>query len=340
MRAVQIYECGSNDVLQFVEVAKPVVVGEHQVLVRVMAAGVNPIDTKLRSRGLCFDAAFPAVLGCDGAGIIESVGSLVDGFQVGDEVYYCFGGLGQENSGNYAEYTLVDVDYLAEKPKCLSFVEAAASPLVLITAWESLFDRGQLREGQRVLILGGAGGVGHVAIQLAKIAGAQVATTVSCDEKSAFATELGADCVINYKNDQVVDVVMAWSQGEGVDLIFDTVGGDALHESLAAIRFYGHVVTILQAPESLDWKSLRLKNVTFTQELMLTPMVYGLTDAALHQGDILDQCAQFFEAGQLSIFVDEVLPLQEAAKAHQKIEAGGMVGKIVLEIVADLSDEN
>jgi len=332
-------EVGGPQVLELADIAKPEHCGDHQVLVRVLAAGVNPIDTKLRGRGLYFPGNLPAVLGCDGAGLIEKVGADVEHLQVGDQVYYCYGGLGQKDCGNYAEYALVDAAYVAHKPAALGFDEAAAAPLVLITAWESLFDRAGLRSGQKVLVQAGAGGVGHVAIQLAKIAGAEVATTVSSDEKAAFARELGADLVINYRTESVEDKIMGWTDGQGVDVAFDTVGGDTFNQCASLMAHYGSLVTILQVPDDVDWKGLRLKNVRVSQELMLSPMVYDLPGGGEHQAAILEQCGQFFDEKQLAVYVADVLPLEQAAEAHRRIEAGSMAGKLVLDIAGDMADE-
>jgi len=331
-------ESGEPDVLKPAELESPECAA-NEVMVRIMAAGINPIDTKLRKNGLYFPGGLPAILGCDGAGIVEAVGADVTRFETGDAVYYCYGGLGQR-AGNYAEWIAVPEPYLAIKPECLDFVDAAAAPLVLITAWESLFDRARIQSGQRIFIHAGAGGVGHVAIQLAKIAGCEVATSVSSKEKAELVKALGADLVINYKVQDVAEALLAWTDGAGVDVAFDTVGGEAFKELIPAVRIYGDLVTILQVPESTDWKTLRLRNIRVSQELMLTPMVYGDLDAAGHQGAILEQCAQFFDEKQLSIFVSDVLPLADAAEAHRRIEAGGMSGKIVLDIAAEAGGED
>lgn len=271
-----------------------------EVLVRVMAAGVNPIDTKLRRNGLYFPDGLPAILGCDGAGIVESIGGSVSRFEPGDAVYYCYGGLGQK-AGNYAEYIAVPEHFLALKPDCLDFATAAAAPLVLITAWEALFDRARISSGQKIFIHAGAGGVGHVAIQLAKIAGCTVATTVSSEEKAELARQLGADMVIHYREQDVAAALLEWTDGIGVDVAFDTVGGDAFRQLVPAVRLYGDLVTILQVPGDTDWKTLRLRNIRLAQELMLTPMVLNLADAAGHQAAILEQCAQLFDQRQLSL---------------------------------------
>lgn len=339
MRAVVMSEAGSPDVLNLEEASQPQISEPNQLLIRVMAAGINPVDTKVRSNGLFFSDGLPAIPGCDGAGVVEAIGDDVSRFQPGDQVYYCYGGLGNRvngsSVGNYAEYVVVDEAYVAIKPDSLGFDEAAAAPLVLITAWEALFDRAGIHSGQKVFIHAGAGGVGHVAIQLAKVAGCEVATTVSSEEKAAFVKELGADLVINYKSEDVAEALLKWSEGEGVNVAFDTVGGDAFNQIVPAMAHYSDLVSILQVPDDADWKSLRLKNVRISQELMLTPMIFNLREGAEHHADILEQCAQLFDEQKLSIFVSDVLPLEDAAKAHRMIEAGGTTGKIVLDTTGD-----
>jgi len=332
MRAIIMQQTGSPDVLHLQNMEKPAP-ADHELLVRLHAAGVNPIDTKLRQRGLYFGEP-PAIPGCDGAGIVEAVGSKVQQFKPGDCVYYCYGGLGQA-CGNYAEYACVPEAYVAAMPSCLDFVTAAAAPLVLITAWESLFDRARLQTGHKVFIHAGAGGVGHVAIQLAKIAGCEVATSVSSEEKAKLVHELGADHIIRYRDEDVTDSLLQWSNGRGVDVAFDTVGGKAFHQLVPAVRIYGDLVTILQVPDNTDWKTLRLRNIRVSQELMLTPMILGLQEGAEHHAAILEQCTQFFEERRLSVFVSDILPMAQAAEAHRRIEAGGMAGKLVLNIVDD-----
>lgn len=343
MRAIVMSEPGSPDVLALQQLEVPEIGSPDQILVKVMAAGVNPIDTKLRDRGLYFPDGLPAILGCDGAGIVETVGVDVTQFQAGDQVYYCYGGLGQKNGdssvGNYAEYAVVNESYVAMKPVGLGFDEAAAAPLVLITAWEALFDRAHIHSGQKVFIHAGAGGVGHVAIQLAKIAGCEVATSVSCEEKAAFVRELGVDLAINYKEQDVAEALLEWTDSAGVNMAFDTVGGAAFNQLIPAMAHYSDIVTILQVPDDADWKSMRLKNVRVSQELMLSPMVFGLKEAAEHHAAILEQCAQFVDENRLSIFVSEVLPLEDAIKAHQMIEQGSTTGKIVLDVSGELSAE-
>lgn len=329
MKAVLMTAPGSAEVLQLHSIPDPQIQQDTQLLVRLKAAGINPIDTKLRQRGTFYPDQMPAILGCDGAGIVEAVGAAVQSFRVGDEVYFCQGGLGSQ-AGSYAEYVIVDEEFVAAKPQSLSFAEAAAVPLVLITAWEALYDRARLEAGRQVLIQAGAGGVGHVAIQLAKLAGATVCTTVSTEEKAEFVKQLGADYPIFYKQTEPVAEVMQWTNGEGVDLAFDTVGGKILSQCFAATALYGDVVTILAPSNDTDWKTARDRNLRVSFELMLTPMLQGRVKEQQDQAKILQQGARLLDQGQLRVQVSHTFPLAEAAKAHQLLESGSMLGKVVL----------
>ena len=328
MKAMLMTAAGKPEVLELQEVPQPIPTNK-EILVRILAAGVNPIDTKLRQRGTFYPEQMPAILGCDGAGIVEAVGSDVQKFGIGDEVYFCYGGLGA-NPGNYAEYTIVDERFVAFKPKSVSFTEAAAAPLVLITAWEALYERGRLEPGEKVLIHAGAGGVGHVAIQLAKLKGAEVATTVSSPEKAKFVNEIGADKVIFYQENDFVKSILEWTNGEGVDLVFDTVGGDTFEKSFPAVRIYGDIVTILEPKANTVWKVARNRNLRISLELMLTPMLLGNVEALTHHGDILQQCAGWIDEDKLKVHVSQTFSLAEAAKAHALIETGSVLGKVVL----------
>lgn len=331
MKAVLMTASGNPEVLQVQEMPNPAPPKETELLVRLRAAGINPIDTKLRKRGTFYPDQMPAILGCDGAGVVEAVGAGVQRFRVGDEVYFCNGGLGA-HQGNYAEYTVIDERFAAHKPASVSFAEAAAAPLVLITAWEALYERGCLEPGERVLIHAGAGGVGHVAIQLAKLKGANVCTTVSSPEKADFVKQLGADHVIFYKQTDFVQAVLDWTDGEGVDLAFDTIGGETFHQTFPAVRVYGDIVTILEPDANTVWKVARLRNLRIGLELMLTPMLQGIVEAQQHHAEILEQCAKWIDAGKLKIQVSKTFPLFEAAKAHRLLENGSITAKIVLQI--------
>ncbi len=335
MKAIVFETPGSPSVLKLQDISVPTIQTETEVLVRLRAAGINPIDTKLRSRGTFYPEKTPHVLGCDGAGVVEAVGAAVQSVQVGDEVFFCHGGLGG-SIGTYAEFAVVDERFLAIKPAALSFVEAAAAPLVLITAWESLYDRGRLQAGQKVLILAGAGGVGHVAVQLAALQGAEVCTTVSSEAKAEFVRQLGADSVILYKNTDVVDRVLAWTEGQGVDLAFDTVGGETFYQIIPAVKIYGDLVTILEPDPALgNLKTARMRNLRISLELMLTPMLQNLVEEQQQQAKILQQCARLCDRNLLKIHVSQTFPLEQAQAAHELLETGSVTGKIVLEIAAD-----
>ncbi len=321
----------ASEVLQRVDIDEPAISAPTQIKVRLRAAGINPVDTKLRGNGVFFPDALPAILGCDGAGTVTETGTDVTRFKTGDDVWFCHGGLGGA-PGNYAEFTVLESAEAERMPATLDFTQAAALPLVLITAWEALFDRAGLSAGQTVLVQAGAGGVGHVAIQLAKAFGARVVTTVSTPEKAECVRQLGADHVILYKQEDVTEAVMAWTDGRGVDVVLDTVGGETFRQSLEAASVYGHVVTLLDPGNDVSWKSARSKNMSISFTLMLTPMLQDLPEARQHQGDILNQCAALITAGKLAPLVSRTLPLAEAAQAHELIEAGHVQGKIVLTI--------
>ena len=329
MKAIEMRETGGPSVLQLAQRPRPELSGPEDILVRLKAAGVNPVDTKIRSRGPLIPDGLPAVLGCDGAGIVEEAGADVTRFKPGDEVWFCHGGLGGP-VGNYADYIVLDNHLAQAKPPSIGFVEAAGAPLVLLTAWEALSDRARLSEGQTVLIHAGAGGVGHVAIQLARAAGARVCTTVSSPEKADFAHELGAEYCINYREEDLVESVMDWTEGRGVDVALDTVGPEVFRRTIPAMAHYGDLVTILDPGPGLDLKEARNRNLRISLELMLTPMLYDLPRARTHQGEILRRCGKMIDNGDLRIHCSASFPLAQAQEAHKLIEEGHVTGKIVL----------
>lgn len=333
MKAVIMTAVGGPEVLQPAEVATPGIERPGEMLVRLKAAGINPIDTKLRGHGTYYPDRLPAILGCDGAGVVEAVGETVTRFKPGDAVYFCNGGIGG-HPGTYAEYAVVDQEFAARKPETLSFTEAAAVPLVLITAWEALHDRAHIDTGQTVLIHAGSGGVGHVAIQLARLAGARVCTTVSSKDKAAFVTDLGAELTIDYRAQDFVQVARAWTDGDGVDVAFDTVGGATFEQTLGAVRLYGDVVTLLQPGPDVNWTQARIHNLRIGLELMLAPMYLGQRASQGHQANILADGARLIDAGQLRVHVAQVFPLDQAGAAHAQLQRGGYIGKLVLDIDA------
>jgi len=330
MKAILMTAAGGPEVLSLQDIDEPQIAAPTDIKVKLHAAGVNPIDTKVRRRGVFYPNPLPAVLGCDGAGEVVAVGAAVERFKAGDKVWFCHGGLGREQ-GNYAEFTVLDQRWAGLMPKTLAFAEAAAAPLVLITAWGALFERGGLRAGQTVLIHAGAGGVGHVAIQLAKLKGARVITTVSSEQKAEFVRALGADDVINYRENGFAETVKALTAGKGCDLVFDTVGPAVFEQSIPVTAHFGRLVTILD-PGALDWSEARMRNLLIGFELMLTPMLRDLHEARDKHLDMLNQCATGFDQGRLKIHVGAQLPLADAAAAHRRIEDGHTQGKIVLTI--------
>jgi NADPH2:quinone reductase len=332
MKAILATAPGSAEVLQLRDIPKPDLPSPHYLRVKLAAAGVNPVDTKLRAKPAYYPDKLPAILGCDGAGIVEAVGSAVTRFKVGDAVFFCNGGLGGE-PGSYAEYTMLHEDYCAAKPATISLQDAAALPLVFITAWEALVDRAHLQAGQTVLIHAAAGGVGHVALQLAHNLGARIAATVGDEYKAEIVRSLGADKIVNYKTQDFVQETLNWTDGRGADVVFDTVGGETFLRSLNAARIGGKVASLLSTPLSLaDAQLARLRNLSLCYELMLTPQVMHLHDERVRQREILEQGAALVDAGKLAVYISHRLPLEQAAEAHRLIEAGGMIGKIVLTI--------
>lgn len=333
MQAIVMTHAGGPDVLKLTDLPVPTITDPRQILVRLHAAGLNPVDTKIRSTAGYYPDKLPAILGCDGAGTVEEIGSGVMRFRPGDAVYFFNGGIG-DIPGNYAEFAVVHEDYVARKPRSLSMEEAAAAPLAVITAWETLFDRAQLTSGQRVLIHAGAGGVGHIAIQLARARGIHVATTVSGEDKTAFVKGLGAERVIDYRKEDFVASTLDWTKGQGVDAVFDTVGGDTYCRSFGATRVYGRVVTLLQSEcTQRDLKTARTRNLSLIYELMLTPMHLGMHEARIAQRQILESAAALMDSGALRIQVSQTFPLREAAHAHQRLGDGHTLGKMVFRIV-------
>ena len=330
MKAIVMTATGSPDVLQYQDIPEPQITKPTHIKVKLAAAGINPVDTKIRRNGIFYDLPLPTVLGCDGAGIVVETGLLASKFKLGDKVWFCHGGLGREQ-GNYAEYNVLDERWVSLMPNNLSFAEAAALPLVLITAWGGLYDRGGLQQGQTVLIHAGAGGVGHVAIQLAKLKGARVITTVSSEEKADFVRVLGADEVVVYSRDDVVSKVLSLTEGRGTDFVFDTVGSSVFKESINATAHFGRIITLL-AVENVDLTEARIRNLMIGFELMLTPMLRDLDEARDKHVKILEQCALWIDDGLLKPHIGQEFPLQQAAKAHRLIEAGHTTGKIVLSL--------
>lgn len=300
-----------------------------EVLVKIHASGVNPIDNKIRIGVSPYASpVLPAILGTDLAGVIEAIGEGVTQFKVGDEVYGLAGGvLGLQ--GTLAEYTAVDADLLAIKPKNLTMKEAAGIPLVLLTAWEGLIDRAKVKKGDKILVHAGAGGVGHMVVQLAKTFGAEVYATVS-KQKEEIVKSYGAT-PIDYKTTQVEDYVNQYTDGKGFDIIYDTVGGQSLDDSLKAIRHYGQISSCAAfGTHSLAASSLR--SASLHGVFVLHPAISG--EGRKHHSDILTEAAKLFEEGKLKPLIDpRKFTLNNAIEAHKAVSDGSSTGRIVVDIV-------
>lgn len=330
MKAIRIGMAGDPSVLKVAQLESPMIATPNEVKVRVRAAGLNPIDTKLRRFGLLGSGGYPAILGCDGAGEVVEVGSAVTRFSVGDSVWFCHGGLG-DAQGNYAEYNVLNESWVSLMPVNLSFHQAAAIPLALITAYEALFERSHLKSNGTILIHGGGGGVGHFAVQLALLAGANVFSTASSNESQNLLAGLGCKHLINYRDTDFVSQVLGWTQGLGVDMVLDTVGGETFSRSIDCVAHYGDLVTLLD-PGSVAFGEARLRNLRICFEQMLTPMLRNLETARSKQVGLLDWAKPKFESGELKVHLNEVFPFESIQKAHEKLERRSVAGKLVLDI--------
>ena len=326
MRAAVLEEY--NSPFRLTEVARPRPTA-GQVLVRIKASGVNPLDTKIRSgNGAHAKQPLPAILGMDMAGVVEELGAGVAGFSIEDEVYGLMGGVGGLQ-GSLAEFAAVDGDLLAKKPVNLTMREAAAIPLSFITAWEGLVDRAGVHAGQKVLIHAGAGGVGHVAVQLSLARGAEVFATVS-PEKTTIVESYGA-VPIDYRSTSVEQYVAEHTGGQGFDVVYDTVGGATLDDSFVAAKVYtGHVLSIL------GWGTHKLaplsfRGATYSGVFTLLPMLTGR--GRVHHGEIMREATRLVESGKLTPLVDEHrFTLETAVDAHRLVESGKALGKVVVDV--------
>ncbi len=299
MQAVLIHETGSPDVLHYEEADRPEP-GVGQVLIRVHAASVNPTDWKTR-RGLS-ETRLPAVLGRDVSGTVEL--SRADSVAERDDVF------GYVAGGGYAEFAIASADTIASKPAGLSHEQAAAIPVAGMTAWQALFDRGGLERGQTALIAGAAGGVGHLAVQFAKFAGARVIGTGSSRNRD-FVLGLGADEYVDYTEQDVGQAV------GGVDVAFDTVGGDTTQSLVPAVRDGGILVTIANAPPE---EAARARGAR-AELLVMSP-----------GSEQLARIGELVAGGEVRVEISEVLPLTEVQQAHALSESGHTRGKIVLTV--------
>lgn len=320
MKAVVLEKFGGFDAFQLRDV--PVEsVGSRQVRVRVHATALNPLDYQIRRGDYTDYVTLPAIIGHDVSGVVEEKGTNVTEFNVGDEVYYTpkiFGG-----SGSYAEQHVADVDLVARKPSNIGHLEAASLTLVGGTVWEALVSRAQLAVHETILIHGGAGGVGTIAIQLAKAIGARVITTARSSNHE-FVRSLGADEVIDHTSDDYVSAVADLTQGNGVNVVFDTIGGDTLTRSAVALADAGRVVSIVDIaqPQNLieAWGKNAAYHFVFTRQ---------------NRGK-LDALTTLVERGLIKPVIGAVLPLARIGEAHELLEGGGsrgLRGKVAIDVV-------
>jgi NADPH:quinone reductase-like Zn-dependent oxidoreductase len=324
---MKIYRVDQPDGDFLEAVAPDPVAKAGEVLVRIHASGVNPLDTKIRAgQAAHAKQPLPAVLGLDMAGVVEEVGAGVTTFQRGDQVFGMTGGVGGL-PGSLAELVAADFRLLAHKPSKLSMREAAALPLSTITAWEGLVDRADVQAGQKVLIHAGAGGIGHIAVQIAKARGADVFATVSAD-KSEIVRGFGAT-PIDYKALSLEEYLAKYTASAGFDVVYDTVGGKTLDDSFAAVRRYtGHVLSCL------GWGThalapLSFRGATYSGVFTLLPLITG--EGRQHHGEILAAAARMTEEGKLKpLLAAERFNASTIGQAHTLV-ASGSLGKVVIE---------
>ncbi|NDV90917.1 zinc-binding dehydrogenase [Alteromonas sp. 345S023] len=328
MKAMVINEFGGSEQFTQTDIAQPEIKAGH-VIVRIAASSVNTIDMMIRQSGadLPFAPQLPGVLGMDFAGTIEAVGEGVTNFNVGDEVYGCAGGLA-DLQGALAEKMLADVRLIAHKPKALTMKEAAAIPLVGITAYEGL-TRALTSEGQNVLVHGGAGGVGHIAVQLANYMKANVFATGGSDEQKSIIESFGAS-YIDYRSESVDDYVAKHTDGVGFDVIFDTVGGNNLQNSFAAAKLNGQVSTTLSLLET-DLSPVHFRGLSLNVVFMLLPMIHNVGREA--HGEILHILSKIIDEGALKPIIDaEDFTFEQIAQAHDRLASGKAIGKVVVTV--------
>jgi len=308
MKAVVIHKYGGPEVLKYEDVPRPEAQAD-QILVRVIAAGVNPVDGMIRSGMFAKEGnrAFPIILGGDVAGVVEKVGSKITKFKAGDPV---FAYVSLDNSGGYAQYALVTEREVALKPKSLTYVEAAAVPIVALTAWQALVDTAKLGPGQTILIHGGSGGVGSFAIQIAKARGAKVIATASTANQD-FLKQLGADVPIDYTKQKFEDVA------KDVDVVLDSIGKDTLGRSYGVVKKGGIIVSIVARPNQAELDK------------------YGIRGTALSvepNSEELAEIGQLIDEKKIKVIVSRTFPLSEAMKAQEQVATGHTRGKIVLKV--------
>jgi NADPH:quinone reductase-like Zn-dependent oxidoreductase len=308
MNAIRIHDYGGPEVLLYEEMPRPRL-KKGEVLIRVHAAGVNPLDRKVRAGELkeIIRHELPLIPGWDVSGLVEQVGAGVSQFKRGDEV---FAMADPTRDGAYADYIAVPEVMIAMKPKSLHHVRAAAAPVSALAAWRCLFDLGDLQSGQRVLIHGGSGGVGHFAVQLAKWKGAYVVVTASTKNQELL-RKLGADEAIDYTTQKFEDLV------HNVDIVLDTIGGETQERSWGALKQGGVLISLVQPPSQEKAKRFGVRGTMCSVE---------------PDGAQLSKIAKLIDSARLKPMIDRILPLSEARRAHELSQNGHVHGKIVLRV--------
>jgi len=311
MKAVVIHEYGGPEVLKYEDVPQPEP-KQDQLRIHVIAAGVNPVDGMIRS-GM-FDKeghrAFPVILGGDISGVVERVGSNITKFKSGDPV---FAYVSLDNSGGYAQYAVVTEREAAPKPKSLTYVEAAAVPIVALTAWQALIDTAKLKAGQTVLIHGGSGGVGSFAIQIAKAHGAKVIATASTANQELL-KQLGADVAIDYTKQNFENVA------KDVDVVLDSIGKDTLARSYGVVKKGGIIVSLVARPDPAELEKHGIRG----EALSVDP-----------NSDELSEICKLIDEKKINVIVSQTFPLSEARKAQEQVATGHTRGKIVLKVAEE-----
>lgn len=337
MRALVMERPGGPEVLELRDVIRPQLRAPTDILIRVIAAGINPADWQNRKSGAVHDdspAGAFTILGIDGTGIVEAVGSAVTHLQPGDAVWYVDGGYAG-NFGSYAEYKVLNGHYASRKPASLGFVDAAALPTVALTAWEAVFEKATVRPGDFVLVHGGAGGLGHIAIQYLRMLGARVAATVSSQTKANFVRSLGAELAINYRNEDVVHALRNWTGKNGADTVFDFVGHENFARSFAHVAPFGTLVNTVVSPwptgtnALAEWNNLDVRFVNIGQ-----PQIAKDHARRLHKAEVLTRVAEMVDRGELRARVDRVVSFGDVGAAHDALETGQTLGRVVLNIAA------
>ena len=314
MKAAIINQFGEADELHIVEVPKPTI-NDGEVLIKLVAVGINPVDTKVRAgtSGMSKKIKLPAILGWDVSGVIEAVGKKVVGFHIGESVFGCIGfpGLGKA----YAEYAVADPQLLAKKPNNLSFEEAAAIPIPGLTAYQAINEHLKISSGQKILIQAAAGGVGHLAVQFAKMNDAYVIGTAS-EKNEKFLNSIGVDQFIDYKKEKFEKLL------SGLDAVLDAMGGEVLYRSITCVK-PGGVVACLPSSTKDDPKAIELAKKHNVR--LIWPMMYTDNKQIKTIADMLEQ-------KKLKVFVDKVFILDQVACAHKAVETHHTKGKVVIKI--------